>query len=39
MLCVKPEERPEASKVKTGLEDCTHRLDAQEIVCRGSRTV
>ncbi|XP_041804000.1 interferon-induced, double-stranded RNA-activated protein kinase-like [Chelmon rostratus] len=39
MLCVKPEDRPEASKVKTDFEECTCRNSTQEIVPGGSRSV
>ncbi|XP_034753610.1 eukaryotic translation initiation factor 2-alpha kinase 3-like [Etheostoma cragini] len=35
MLCVKPEERPEASQLKTDLE----RLNAEEIMRRGNRSM
>ncbi|XP_042357561.1 interferon-induced, double-stranded RNA-activated protein kinase-like isoform X2 [Plectropomus leopardus] len=39
MLCEKPAERPEACKLKMDLEECSRKLNADEIVRRGSRTV
>lgn len=30
MLCVKPEDRPEARDLKTDLEECTRRLNTQK---------
>ncbi|XP_053188621.1 eukaryotic translation initiation factor 2-alpha kinase 3-like [Scomber japonicus] len=39
MLCVNPEDRPEASKLKEDLEELIHRLNRTEIMRRGSRTV
>ncbi|XP_049927781.1 interferon-induced, double-stranded RNA-activated protein kinase-like [Epinephelus moara] len=38
-LCEKPGKRPEASKLKTDLEQCSRTLNTQELVRRGSRTV
>ncbi|CAK6951767.1 eukaryotic translation initiation factor 2-alpha kinase 3-like [Scomber scombrus] len=39
MLCVNPEDRPEASKLKEDLEELIHRLNRKEIMRHGSRTV
>ncbi|KAM4591926.1 uncharacterized protein PAE49_019620 [Odontesthes bonariensis] len=39
MLSAKPEDRPEASEVKTKLDEYTHRLITQEIKCYGSQSV
>ncbi|XP_073338457.1 interferon-induced, double-stranded RNA-activated protein kinase-like isoform X2 [Pagrus major] len=36
MLCAKPEQRPEASKLRTELEECTSRLKTQQDI--GSRS-
>ncbi|XP_072247399.1 interferon-induced, double-stranded RNA-activated protein kinase-like [Leuresthes tenuis] len=38
MLSEKPEDRPEASEVKTDLDNYTHRLLTQEIRCCGSQS-
>ncbi|XP_078017046.1 uncharacterized protein LOC117248632 [Epinephelus lanceolatus] len=38
-LCEKPGKRPEASQLKTDLEQCSRMLNTQELVRRGSRTV
>lgn len=39
MLCVKSEDRPEASKVKTELEEYAHALSAQKNMHRDSKSV
>ena len=39
MLCVKPEDRPEAKALKKDLEECVCRLNTQEIDGRGRRSV
>lgn len=39
MLSVKPEERPEACKAVTELDECAHKLNIEEIVRRGRTTV
>uniref|UniRef100_A0A8C9XL58 non-specific serine/threonine protein kinase n=1 Tax=Sander lucioperca TaxID=283035 RepID=A0A8C9XL58_SANLU len=39
MLCEKPEDRPEASKLKMDLEECTRTLTMFKDMCRDSRTV
>ncbi|XP_078129318.1 interferon-induced, double-stranded RNA-activated protein kinase-like isoform X2 [Sander vitreus] len=39
MLCEKPEDRPEASKLKTDLEESTRTLTMFKDMCRDSRTV
>ncbi|KAL7383187.1 hypothetical protein ABVT39_006052 [Epinephelus coioides] len=38
-LCEKPGKRPEASQLKTDLEQCSPTLNTQELVRRGNRTV
>ncbi|GAA6213995.1 uncharacterized protein LOC108885818 [Lates japonicus] len=38
-LCVKPEDRPEASKLKKDLEECAHALQELKNMHRDSRTV
>ncbi|XP_026165483.1 eukaryotic translation initiation factor 2-alpha kinase 3-like isoform X2 [Mastacembelus armatus] len=38
LLSEKPEDRPEASKLKTDLDDCARSLNTEEIARRGSRT-
>lgn len=39
MLCVKPEDRPEARDLKTDLEECTRRLNTQKIERCGIKTI
>ncbi|XP_005946910.2 eukaryotic translation initiation factor 2-alpha kinase 3 [Haplochromis burtoni] len=39
MLSMNPEDRPEASKVITDLEECAKRINAEEIARRGRATV
>ncbi|XP_005473989.1 interferon-induced, double-stranded RNA-activated protein kinase [Oreochromis niloticus] len=38
MLSMKPEDRPEASKIITDLEECSQKLNAEEIARRGRTT-
>ncbi|XP_045926974.1 interferon-induced, double-stranded RNA-activated protein kinase-like isoform X3 [Micropterus dolomieu] len=38
-LCMKPEDRPEASKLKMDLEECSHTLKTLKEMRRDSRTV
>ncbi|XP_029306063.1 uncharacterized protein LOC115020250 [Cottoperca gobio] len=38
MLCVKPEDRPEASKLKMDLEECTRTLTMLKDMCRDGKT-
>lgn len=38
-LCVKPEDRPEATKLKTDLEEYTHTFMMLKNTSRDSRTV
>ncbi|XP_044070943.1 interferon-induced, double-stranded RNA-activated protein kinase-like isoform X3 [Siniperca chuatsi] len=39
MLCVKPEDRPEASKLKTDLEECSRTLTTLKDMRRDNKTV
>lgn len=39
MLCLKPEDRPEAKALKKDLEECICRLNAHEIDGHSSRSV
>ncbi|KAI4812521.1 hypothetical protein KUCAC02_023903 [Chaenocephalus aceratus] len=38
MLCEKPQHRPEASKLKTDVEECTRRLTCLKDMCLNSQT-
>lgn len=39
MLSMNPEDRPEASKVITDLEECAKQINAEEMARRGRATV